>query len=263
MEEWRDQGYVLAIRPHGEGGAVASILTENHGRHAGYVYGAQSSKRRAILEPGTWVAVEWKSRVEGQLGNYTLEQKGGLPFGLLDDPLKLSAMLSACSLCDSALPEREGHAGLYHGFQTLIGMFDNPVWGAAYIYWEIALLKELGFGLDFTKCAGGGDARTLAYISPKSGRAVSTAAAEPYKDKLLELPSFLKPGGGFPDDVEIHKGLKMTGHFLEHWVYAQHTKGVPEPRLRFESRYAKHVADLKDTHGQEDDINQKRGIQGY
>ncbi len=244
MEHWTDSGFVLSVRPHGEGGAVVSLLTENHGRHAGYIYGAGS--KRGMLQPGIRTTVEWKARSSDQLGNITLEQETGLPAGILEDPLKLSALLSAASICDQALPEREGHPGLYYGFKTLIEMMDNEVWGAAYVYWEIALLKELGFGMDLTKCAGGGDAGTLAYVSPKSGRAVSYAAAQPYKDKLLELPAFLKPNGGPADAEEILKGLKMTGYFLEHWAFAQHTKGVPDARLRFETRYAKNAAHVKE-----------------
>lgn len=239
MEQWRDQGFVLAVRPHGEGGAVVSVLTENHGRHAGYVHGAQSCSKRGMLQPGTLISIDWKSRVADQLGTITMEQERGLPHGILDDGLRLSALLSACALCDAALPEREGHEGLFHGFKTLIEMMDQEIWGAAYVFWEIALLKELGFGLDLTRCAGGGDPKTLAYVSPKSGRAVSYAAAEPYKDKLLELPSFLKPNGGPLDAEEIAKGIRMTGHFMEHWVFAHHTKGVPEARLRFEERQRK------------------------
>jgi len=239
MEQWQDHGFVLAVRPHGEGGAVVSLLTEHHGRHAGYVHGALSSKNRGVLQQGIKVGIEWKSRVADQLGTLTLEQEGGLPFGILNDPLKLSALLSACALCDSALPEREGHPGLYHGFETLIAMMNEDIWAAAYIYWEIALLKELGFGLELTKCAGGGDARTLAYVSPKSGRAVSYEAAGVYKERLLELPAFLKPNGGPLDSEEISKALKMTGHFLEHWVFNHHTKGVPEARLRFAERQYK------------------------
>ena len=241
MEQWRDQGFVLSVRGHGEGGAVVSLLTENHGRHAGYLHGAQSTKKRAMIEPGCRVSIDWKSRVADNLGTVALEAEAGLPHGILEDPLKLSALLSACALCDAALPEREGHPGLYRGFQTLIEMMSGEVWSAAYIYWEIALLKELGYGLDLTKCAGGGDAKTLAYVSPKSGCAVSYAAGEPYKDRLLELPSFLKPNGGPLDEEEIQKGLTMTSHFLEHWVFAHHTKGVPEARLRFEERHKKMV----------------------
>lgn len=237
MEHWNDTGYVLSVRPHGEGGAVVALLTENNGRHAGFVHGASS--KRGLLQPGIRVSIDWKARTADQLGHVTLEQEAGLPAGILDDPLKLSAMLSACALCDASLPEREGHPGLYYGFKTLIDMMDSEVWGAAYVYWEIALLKELGFGIDLTRCAGGGDPQTLSYVSPKSGRAVSWAQAQPYKERLLELPGFLKPNGGPVDTEEILKGLKMTGHFLEHWVFTHHSKGVPEARLRFEERYAK------------------------
>lgn len=245
MESWTDQGFILSVRPHGEGGAVVGLLTEKNGRHAGYVHGAQSTKKRGLLEAGTLVAVQWKSRVSDQLGSMTLDQESGLPHGVLDDPLKLGALLSACSLCDAALPEREGHAGLFHGFKTMMEMMDGEIWMAAYIFWEISLLKELGFGLDLTKCAAGGDVTQLAYVSPKSGRAVSLHAAGPYKERLLEMPAFLKPGGGAYDPEEIYKGLRMTGHFLEHWVFSHHTKGVPEARLRFEARYEKSLADIK------------------
>ncbi|MEM6780869.1 MAG: DNA repair protein RecO [Pseudomonadota bacterium] len=237
MESWRDQGLVLSARPHGEGGAVVALLTEGNGRHAGYVHGAQSSKKRALIEPGTLVDVEWSARTSDNLGSYKLEEKRGLSPLVMNDPLKLGALLSACALCDAALPEREGHAGLFYGIEALIETLGSDVWGAAYIMWEIALLKELGFGLELTKCAGGGDPQTLAYVSPKSGRAVSYAEGEPYKEKLLELPAFLKPNGGPADDEAVFTGIKMTGHFLEHWVFAHHTKGVPEPRLRFQHRF--------------------------
>jgi DNA repair protein RecO (recombination protein O) len=244
MEQWTDSGYILSVRPHGEGGAVLALLTEQYGRHAGYLYGAGS--KRGMLQPGVRVHIDWKARTADQLGHVTLEQEAGLPIGILDDPLRLAALLSACALCDAALPEREGHPGLYYGFKALTEIMEQEIWGAAYIYWEIALLKELGFGLDLTRCAGGGDANTLAYVSPKSGRAVSYAASEPYRDKLLELPAFLKPNGGPLDDEEVLKGLKMTGYFLEHWVFTHHTKGIPDARLRFEARYAKHLADVKE-----------------
>ncbi len=247
MESLRYQGLVLSARPHGEGGAVVALLTETNGRHAGYLHGAHSSKKRALIEPGTLVSVEWSARTSDNLGTYKLEEERGLSPMILNDPLKLGALLSACSLCDAALPEREGHAGLFFGLQALIDTLSSEVWGAAYVMWEIAFLKELGFGLELNKCAGGGDANMLAYVSPKSGRAVSYAEGEPYKDKLLNLPSFLKPNGGPADEEAVADGLKMTGHFLGHWVFAHHTKGVPEARLRFEARYAKTVAGFEES----------------
>ncbi|MCB9991306.1 MAG: DNA repair protein RecO [Rhodospirillales bacterium] len=242
MEQWQDQGIVLSARPHGEGGAVVSVLTENHGRHAGYVRGAHSTKMRGTLEPGTLVGINWQARIEGNLGTYALEQDRALASGFMGDPLKLGALLSACSLCDAALPEREGHEGLFYGLLALMEALDSDIWGAAYVMWEIALLKELGFGLNLTRCAGGGDADGLAYVSPKSGHAVSLEAGEPYKDKLLPLPAFLMPARGEATGGEVLKGLEMTGHFLEHWVFTHHSKGVPEQRIRFQERFSKRNA---------------------
>lgn len=242
MEQWSDQGIVLSARPHGEGGAVVALLTENSGRHAGYVHGGMSSSKRSMLEVGTQVKAEWQARVSDGLGTYALEAERGLSSDVLQNSLKLAALQSACSLCDVALPEREGHAGLYHGLMALIDAFEGEHWGVSYIMWEISLLRELGFRLELDKCAGGGDASELMYVSPKSGRAVSKAQAAPYKEKLLELPHFLRPpsmrGEDAGNDEDILSGLKMTGHFLEHWVFNHHTKGVPPSRILLQERFA-------------------------
>lgn len=241
MEIWQDQGIVLAARSHGENGAVVSLLTEGRGRHAGYIRGVHSTKMRGTLEAGNLVDANWQSRVDGQLGTFTLElQKNGAA-QFMQDPLKLGALQSACALCDAALPEREGHPGLFHGLLALMEALDGDVWAQAYVMWEIAFLKELGFSLDLMKCAGGGDAHDLMYVSPKTGRAVSRAAGQIYKERLLLLPEFLKKNGREEGLDDIIIGLKLTGYFLERWAFAHHTVGVPDARLRFEARFAKHV----------------------
>lgn len=251
MEQWEDQAIVLQARPHGENGAVVSLLTEAHGRHAGYVRGAHSSKMRGTLEAGTLVSVAWKARSHDELGSYVLEQERSYAAPLMGDPLTLEALLSACALCDAALPEREGHAGLFYGLQALFEALGEEHWGAVYVMWEIALLKELGFALELTQCAEGGDPATLAYVSPKTGRAVSEAVAAPYKERLLDLPEFLTPhptsplgrGEGQAGDADdILKGLKLTGYFLEHWAFAHHTRGVPEKRIQFQARFEKSLS---------------------
>lgn len=245
MEEWQDQGIVLSARPHGESGAVVSLLTENHGRHAGYVHGARSSKLRALVEPGTYISVTWKARVADQLGHFQIDGGETVAVYVLDDALKLSALLSACCLCDAALPEREGHSGLYYGLHALFQTLRDDVWGVSYIAWEIAFLKELGFGIDLTRCAAGGGSADLFYISPKSGCAVSREKGLPYADKLLMLPEFLKRGGGDRSvagtEADILTALTMTGYFMEHWVFAHHVQGVPEARRRFAALYDRFV----------------------
>lgn len=243
MEQWQDRAVILSVRPHGESGAVVSLLTAENGRQSGYMRGAFSSRNRGTLEVGNLVDAAWSSRVEGNLGTLTLEVRKSYAARILSDPLKLAALQSACSLCDQALPEKEGHSGLYLGLLAWLDVLESDVWAAAYVLWEMALLKELGFSLDLSRCAGGGDHRTLAYVSPKTGRAVSYAAGEPYKDKLLPLPSFLKPNGQAGDEEDVILGLNMTGFFLEHWAFAHHARGIPEIRrrlfLRFSERFAK------------------------
>ncbi|MCC7305461.1 MAG: DNA repair protein RecO [Alphaproteobacteria bacterium] len=239
MELWQDQGIVLNARSHGENGAVVSLLTEGRGRHAGYVRGAHSSKMRGTLEAGNLVDANWQSRVEGQLGTFALELQKNAAAPIMQDALRLAALQSACALCDVALPEREGHPGLFHGLLALIDALETDIWGPAYVMWEIAFLKELGFSLDLKKCAGGGDAGDLMYVSPKTGRAVSAAMGEAYKEKLLLLPEFLKGREGGEEDVLI--GLKLTAYFLEHWVFAHHTTGLPEARTRLQERFEKNL----------------------
>lgn len=237
MERWEDQAIVLTVRPHGENGGIVSVLTENQGRHAGYVRGARSSRMRGTLEPGNVVDARWQARTSDNLGTLSMELLHAPAGYIMQDQLKLMALQSACALCDAALPEREGHAGLFYGLKALFDTLQSDVWGPAYIMWEIAFLKELGFSLDLTRCGGGGDAKTLAYVSPKTGCAVSYAAGEPYRERLLPLPGFLKPNGGEGGSEEIGDGLRMTGYFLEHWVFTHHTKGVPEARVRLQGRF--------------------------
>ncbi|MAI63002.1 MAG: DNA repair protein RecO [Micavibrio sp. TMED27] len=243
MEQWQDQGIVLHVRPHGESGAIINVLTKQNGRAAGYVRGARSSRMRGSLELGSVVDVQWSSRTSDGLGSFSIELVKSYAADYMGDALKLSALQSACELCNQALPEREKHEGLYHGLLVLFEQFASDIWGAAYVMWEIALLKELGFSLDLTQCAGGGDAMSLAYVSPKTGRAVSYSAGEIYKEKLLKLPDFLKPQGGSGDDEEILKGIDLCGYFLGRWVFAHHSHGIPAPRLLFAERFAKTIGE--------------------
>ncbi len=242
MEQWQDQSVVLAARGHGENGAVVSLLTRSNGRQAGYVRGASSSKNRGTLEIGNIVDANWRARTSDSLGSLTLELSRSTAARVMQDALKLSALQAACGLCDQAVPEKEGHEGLYDGFLALLEILESDVWAAGYIMWEIALLRELGFSLDLSSCAGGGDDQTLAYVSPKTGRAVSYNAGEPYKDKLLPLPGFLKPNGGPADPEDIITGLQLTQFFLNHWVFAHHNRGLPEARIRLALRFAESFA---------------------
>lgn len=242
MEQWQDQSIILGVRAHGESGAIVSLLTCENGRQSGYVRGASSSKNRGTLEIGNIVDANWRARTSDGLGSLTLELSRSTAARIMQDPLKLAALQSACALCEQALPEKEGHEGLYHGLSALLNILEGEVWAAGYIMWEIALLKELGFALDLSHCAGGGDMQTLAYVSPKTGRAVSLSAGEAYKDKLLPLPAFLTPNGGSAEIESIVSGLQLTRFFLEHWVFVHHNRGLPEARVRLGLRFAESFA---------------------
>lgn len=237
MEIWKDQGIVLSVRPHGENGAVVALLTEQRGRHLGYVRGAHSARVRGMLQVGNLLSAEWATRVPDSMGTYEIEMQEALAAGVMDDSLRLGALLSACALCDAALPERESHCGLFYGMLALLQTLETENWAPTYVMWEMAFLRELGFGMDLTKCAAGGDAKNLTHISPKTGRAVSAQAAAPYIDKLLPLPHFLRPARSGGDDADVLMGLQMTAYFLEHWAFVHHTQGLPEFRVRFQERF--------------------------
>lgn len=231
--DWSDQGIVLATRPHGENGLIATLLTRNHGRHAGFVPGGLSRRAGPVWQPGNLVEVGWRARLSEQLGNYSAELREPYAARALDDATELSGLAAACAMVDAALPEREAHPAMFDGFCAFLGALGHPGWPAIYVRLELGLLQELGFGLDLAKCAVTGATEDLAYVSPKTGRAVSRSAAGPFKEKLLELPAFLSTGGLPSNDDELRKGLDLTGYFLERHVFWSHNKPLPAARSRF------------------------------
>lgn len=239
MLEWQDEGIILSLRPHGETGGVLSLLTKQHGRTAGYVYGASSAKSRGTLEAGNLVFARWQAKSSDQLGSFSLELEKSYAAAVMDDPVKLTALQSALALADKTLFEREKHPGVYEGLKALLESFSADLWAPTYIFWEIGLLRELGFGLDFSACAATGTTENLIYMSPKSGRAVSALGGAGYEDRLLHLPSFLR--GGSVEEKDILEGLQLTGHFLLHRVFSQMNSGLPEPRLRLEEHIKKTI----------------------
>lgn len=239
MNAWEEDGIVLKLRAHGENGLIVSILTEKYGRCVGYVPGGQSRSRRQGLEVGAIVAARWQSRLLDQMGTFTLEPVRQPAALLMDDGVRLAALMSACQLCEIALPEREAHPALYHGLGAMLDQLPTDLWGPAYVAWEVAFMRELGFALDFTRCAAGGDATDLQYMSPKSGVTVSYEHGLIYKSKLLPLPEFLKANPDmdrFASAGDVATGLDLTGYFLENWVFNHHRTGVPEARIQLRER---------------------------
>ncbi|MEK7687387.1 MAG: DNA repair protein RecO [Pseudomonadota bacterium] len=231
--DWSDEGIVLSARPHGESGLVASLLTRAHGRHAGFVPGGGSRRASPVWQLGNVVEVGWRARLSDQLGNYTGELREAHAARALDDAVELAGLSAACAVADAALPEREPHPAMFDGFCAFLGVLGHPGWPAIYVRLELGLLQELGFGLDLEKCAATGATDDLAYVSPKTGRAVSRVAAGPYKEKLLVLPAFLSTGGLPSDGDQLRQGLDLTGYFLERHVFWPHNKPLPPARARF------------------------------
>ncbi len=229
--DWADQGIILSARRHGESSVILSMLTETHGRCAGVVRGGQSRRNRGVLEQGNLVSAVWRARLEEHLGNFTVEPVTAHAARLLDRADRLAALNTICAILDVCLAERESHPALFAATIAAIEGLDHDDWAAHLVVWETGLLGELGFGLDLSSCAATGTTEDLAYVSPRSGRAVSLAAGEPYRDRLLALPPFLigRDGAGPGDIID---GLTMTGYFLERHVYQPQGLRLPDSRER-------------------------------
>jgi len=229
--EWEDDAYVLSARAHGESGAIVELLTAEHGRFAAHVAGGASRKLKPILQPGSRVIARYRSRVSEQLGSAILEPVGEGPASLFDDALALAGLSAAAAVAGGALPEREAHPGVFFGLEALIPALGHPdIWPAVYVRFEAGLLQDLGFGLDLTRCAATGSVDDLVYVSPRTGRAVSRQAGEPYKDKLLKLPPFLLGAQAGLGAGDVDLGLILTGHFLEQFVFAPLNRPLPPAR---------------------------------
>jgi len=213
MIRWRDEGLLLSVRRHGEGAAILEVFTEGHGRHAGVAPGGGSRRQAPLLQPGAQLSLEWSARLEAHIGSWRAEPLRSRAAALMGDRAALAAMGSVAALSLAFLPERAPHPALYARTVALAdALGEDPDWPALYALWELALLSELGFGLDLSVCAATGATEDLAWISPKSGRAVSREAGGPWADRLLPLPRLFLGEGEAPD---VAAALRVTGHFLD------------------------------------------------
>jgi len=230
--EFEDEAFVLSARAHGESGAIVDLLTAERGRYAAHVAGGASRKMRPFLQAGSRVLVKWRARTAEQLGSAQLEAIGQGASSLFDDPLALAGLSAAAAVAAGALPEREPHPGAFDAFAALAAAFEHPdVWPAVFVRFEAGLLQELGFGLDLSRCAATGSFEDLVYVSPKTGRAVSRIAGEPYKDRMLRLPGFLCAAQNRLQPGDVGDGLEVTGHFLEQFVFSPLNKPLPAARV--------------------------------
>ncbi|MCB1385739.1 MAG: DNA repair protein RecO [Nitratireductor sp.] len=254
--EWKDQGLILGVRKHGETSAIIEVMTPRHGRHLGLVRGGRSSRQRPVLQPGNSVMLEWRARLEEHLGVFTVEGETLRAARLMDEPLGIYGLQTLAAHL-RLLPERDPHAGLYQAALVVLDHLDEPEKAARLlIRFELALLEELGFGLDLTACAASGTQDELVFVSPKTGRAVSRQAGRPWQAQLLALPPFLlseaqrnrlvAPGQAAsgthgPGDA-LEQGFNLSFFFLERNVYGPRGIRPPDERAGLIRRITAMVA---------------------
>jgi DNA repair protein RecO (recombination protein O) len=242
---WRDQGLVISARRHGETAVILELMTRGHGRHLGLVRGGRSRAMRPVLQPGNHVVATWRARIEDQLGAYAVEPVTSRAARFLDHGFALHGVAYLGALL-RLLPERDPQGDIYEMAAVIADQLDSLDHAPALMAGlELALLGALGFGLDLESCALTGAREDLAYVSPKSGRAVSRAAGEPWRDRLLPYPSFLRDGRfSSPNGAELAAAFSLTGHFLARDVMGPRGFAMPPAREPYLSAAAAKAAGL-------------------
>jgi len=239
--EWAGEGIVLAARPHGESAAILEVLSATHGRHLGVVRGGSGRRLSPLLQPGSTLHLIWRARLEAHIGHFTVEPLRNRMAGIMTDAERLAAQNALCALAVFALPEREPQPRLYAATVTVLDLLAGGAeWFGAYLAWERLLLEETGYGLDLERCAVTGATEGLAYVSPRTGRAVTEAGAGEWAGRLLPLPPLLAdPGAPGPDlRAQMGVGLRVLGHFLAHVLApALGERPLPEARARLAARF--------------------------
>src|SRR5947209_7669441 len=233
--EWTDSGIVLGVRRHGEANAILELMTRDHGRHLGLVRGGAGSRMRPVLQPGNSVRAVWRARLDEHLGHFVVEGLELRAASLLPISHAVFGVTHLAALC-RLLPERDPHPAVYDAVAAILDRIENrALAGARVARFELQLIAELGFGLDLEECAVTGAAVDLAYVSPKSGRAVSRVAGAPWHDKLLRLPPFLaaEEPSSAPSPEELADGFALTGFFLSRYVFEPRGEAAPEARAHF------------------------------
>ena len=234
--EWRDDGIIIGGRRYGETSLILEVMTRGHGRHLGLVKGGRGKRMAPLLQPGNEVEATWRARLDEHLGSFSIETTRLRAAELMGAPATLHGLNLVLAHL-RLLAEREPHAALYAIAVALLDSLDRPeIAPALLIRFELALLAECGFGLDLEECAATGRRDDLIYVSPKSARAVSRPAGEPYKDRLLPLPAFLRVDmpeseASLPvSPTELGDGFRLTGYFLDRDLFAARGLGMPMAR---------------------------------
>jgi DNA repair protein RecO (recombination protein O) len=232
--QWTDEGIVLGVKRHGEANAILELMTRDHGRHLGLVRGGAGSRMRPVLQPGNSVNAVWRARLDEHLGTYVIEGmrlRAAIFLGASHAVYGVNHLAALTRL----LPERDPHAGIHAALEEIMDRLEDARYAGTFVArFELALLAELGFGLDLAQCAVTGETSELVYVSPKSGRAVSRGAGEEWQDKLLRLPAFLAvDGADEPSAADVTDAFAITGFFLARHVFEPRGLPLPDARRHF------------------------------
>ncbi len=231
--QWTDEGIVLGVRRHGEASGILELMTREHGRHLGLVRGGFGSRLKPVLQVGNSVSANWRARLDEHLGNYTVEAMNLRAANFFTASHAIYGVSHLAAMM-RLLPERDPHAGLYSVFEEVLDRLEHPVLAAPLVVrFELQLLSELGFGLDLEQCASTGARAELIYVSPKSGRAVSRGAGEPWADKMLRLPAFLRDPAVESGARDLADGFALTGFFLARHVLEPRGLALSDERAHF------------------------------
>ncbi len=231
--EWEEPGIVLDARPYGDGDLIVSSFTSGQGLHKGMVRGGASRRQVALWQSGNLVALRWVGRLPEQLGHLSGEMVQAIAPGAMDHALSLGLLRAACATAVGALPEREPHAASFSALLNLLPRIAAQLASPADLArFELMFLADLGYGLDLSSCAVTGATQGLAFVSPRTGRAVTADAAGAWAAKLLPLPAFLCPGANVAGEeaTEWRDALRLTGHFLERDAFGHRHQPLPEAR---------------------------------
>lgn len=236
--DWDAPAIVLDARPYGEGDAIITVMTAEHGAHRGLARGGAARGHAAIWQRGNLVQVRWVARLAEQLGSFSGELVHPAAALAMDDALALAMLSAVCAVAEGALPEREPHTRVFDGLLRLIAhLSQGEAMLSDLIRWESVVLADLGYGLDLSRCAVTGETAGLAFVSPKTGRAVTAEGAGVWTSRLLRLPSFLV-GGNVAGPADWRDGLRLTGHFLERDAFGLHHRPLPPARQMLYDRVA-------------------------
>jgi DNA repair protein RecO (recombination protein O) len=233
--QWTDDGIVLGVRRYGESSVILELMTQERGRHLGLVRGGTGRRLRGVLQPGNSLRATWRARLDDHLGNYAVEGVNLRAAGFLAAAHAVFGVIHLAALC-RLLAEREPHARVHDALEAILDALDDPYAVAPMVArFELSFLAELGFGLDLSSCAATGATDELIYVSPRSGRAVSRAGGEAYREKLMRLPEFLRTEVAPASTAELADAFALTGFFLERYAFAPRGLPLPDPRARFVS----------------------------